>query len=310
MFWVNLKRIIRSGFFGFLRNGFVSLSSVLVMIVTLFAIASILFTSAFLSFTLEWLKDKVDIRVTFIVEAGEEEVLDIQRILEEFPEVKSAVYSSREDELNKFVERYKNDQASLQALEEIGENPFGAAINIKAENPGQYEGTANFLESSNFLSKDGLPIIDGINFDRNQNAIDRLSDIISTTERLSFIIALILVVISILITLNTIRLAIYISKDEISVMKLVGASPIYIKGPFVVAGILYGVFASVVTAVILFPVTFWLSVSTERFLAEIGFIFYDYYLSNFGQIFLIILLAGIVIGAISSYLAAHRYLRN
>jgi len=308
MFWVNIKRIIRSGFFNFFRNGFVSLSSVLVMLVTLFTIGSVIFMGAILDSTLEALKDKVDIRVTFVTNALESDILNLQKTIEGMPEVEYVVYTSRDEALARFTERHQGDQLVLQALEELGENPLGASLNIKAKDPTQYEGVANFLQTGSFLSGDSSPIIDRVNFFQNKPAIDRLSNIINASEQLGFILALVLAFVSVLITFNTIRLAIYISREEISVMRLVGADPFYIKGPFVFSGILYGLFAGVLTLLIFFPMTFWLGGVTERFF--IGLNIFNYYLENFGQVAIIIIFSGVAIGAISSYLAARRYLRK
>ena len=135
-----------------------------------------------------------------------------------------------------------------------------------------------------------------------------MNTIIDGARKLGFLVTLILIIISIIITFNTIRLAIYISREEISVMKLVGASAAYIKGPFVVGGTLYGLFAGLLTLAIFFPVTFWLGDVTEKFF--IGLNVFEYYLINFFQITLIILFSGIIIGSISSYLAAQRYLKD
>ncbi len=298
---------MRSGFFNFFRNGFVSLSSVLVMVVTLFVIGSVIFLGAILNSTLEIIKDKVDIRVTFVSSAQEEDITRLKDTLEKLPEVEYVIYTSKEGALEKFTERHKDDQLILQALEELGENPLGASLNIKAKDPQQYEGIALFLQEGDLASQGGTSIIDKINFSQNKPAIDRLSNIIAASERSAFVITLVLVIISVLITLNTIRLIIYISREEISVMKLVGASPSYIKGPFIVGGILYGFFAALLVMIIFFPVTVWLGDATGEFF--VGLNVYDYYLSNFWQIALIVFASGVAIGAISSYLAVRRYLR-
>ena len=114
-------------------------------------------------------------------------------------------------------------------------------------------------------------------------------------------------IISIIITFNTIRLAIFISRDEISVMRLVGASSRYIKGPFVVSGILYGIVSAFLVLVVFFGLTYWLGNLSKNFF--VGLDLFDFYLKNFGQIFLIIFGSGIALGAIASYLAVRRYLR-
>jgi len=86
----------------------------------------------------------------------------------------------------------------------------------------------------------------------------------------------------------------------------VGASSTYIRGPFIVGGMLYGLIAGIITLVLFYPVTAWLGKETANFF--IGINIFDYYISNFGQIFLIIIVSGVVIGAISSFLAVRRYL--
>ncbi|MEK7552291.1 MAG: permease-like cell division protein FtsX [Patescibacteria group bacterium] len=305
--FVHIKRIIRSGFFNFFRNGFVSFSSVLVMLVTLFVIGSVIFSSAILNSTLEALKDKVDIRVTFVTTAEEQEILNLKDKLEALSEVENVSYTSREEALVNFKQRHGDDQLILQALEELGDNPLGSSLNIKAKDPSQYESVANFLQNKEPVSNSGASIIDKINFFQNKTAIDKLSNIINSSEKLGFIITAVLVIMSVLITFNTIRLAIYISRDEISVMKLVGADSSYIRGPFVVSGVLYGFFASVLTLLIFFPTTLWLADMSNRFF--ISFNAFDYYMQNFLEISAMIVLSGIVIGAISSYLASRRYLK-
>ena len=117
-----------------------------------------------------------------------------------------------------------------------------------------------------------------------------------------------LIIISILITFNTIRLAIYISKDEIGVMRLVGAGNMYIRGPFVIAGIFYGIVAALITTGLFYPITLSIKRHTEDIYGGIDL--FRYYISNFNQIFMIILVSGVALGAVSSYLAVRRYLKD
>lgn len=308
MIWVTIKRVIRSGFFGFWRNSFVSLSSILVMLVTLFVIGSVIFSGAMLRYTLNQIRDKVDINVYFISSASTEDIMSIKGDLEKLPEVLLPVeYISREDALAQFKKRHENDEFTLQALDEIGENPLGANLNIRAKDPSQYESIANFLNSKNALSKDGASIIDKVNYYQNKDAIEKLTKIINSANKLGFILTVFLIVISILITFNTIRLVIYMSKDEISVMRLVGASTSYIRGPFFVAGGLYGFVSAILTLILFYPITLWLSRMTEDFFD--GFNIFSYYTANFGQVFLIIVFSGIIIGSVSSWLAVRKYLK-
>jgi len=307
MWWTNTKRIIKYGSVNFIRNSFVSLSTMLVMTITLFVIGSLIFIGATLNATLNQVRDKVDINVYFVPSADEGSILALKKSIEALPEVKSAEYVSREQALENFRARHQNDQLTLQALEELEENPLGASLSIRAKETSQYEGIAAFLENDAAVSPGTLPIIEKVNFFQNKVAIDRLSRIIDSAERFGIGIIIFLLIASIMITFNTIRLAIYTARDEISVMKLVGAGNWYVRGPFVFEGVLYGVVAGILTLILFYPLTLWLGPLTEGFFNDINI--FQYYLDNFGQIFLIIMGTGVVLGAISSYLAVRRYLR-
>lgn len=311
MFWTNTKRILKSGFVNFFRNGFVSLAAILVMSITLFAIGSLLFSSVLLEDSLNQLKDKVDINVYFVTTAEEEDVKIIQKAIEGLPEVSEVIYVSREMALERFKERHKDDQLTLQALEELGENPLGATLSVKAKETSQYEGIAEFLESDTALSITETPIIDKVNYFKNKVAINKLTEIIESSKKSNLFKTILLIFISVLITFNTIRLAIYNSREEIRVMKLVGAGNWYVQGPFIVGGTMYGVFSSIIALILFYPVTQWFGPIFYPFsffsnLEDINLL--AYYSSNFTEIFLTVFGVGIVLGVVSSYLAVKRYI--
>lgn len=306
MLWVNIKRVVKAGFVSFWRNGFVSLASVLVMTVTLFVIGSVIFLLATLDSSLTDLKSKVDVNVYLDTSAIEQEIISLKTSLESLPEVKSVEYISSAQALENFKKRHENDSPTLEALAEVSSNPLGAVLNIVAKDPGQYETISNFLKSDNALSQDQQIIVRKVNYEDNKKAITVLSKIIDSAKKLGLAVTTVLVVISLLIIFNTIRLAIYTSREEISVMRLVGASNKYIRGPFIISGIMYGVLAGILTLVIFYPLTYWLGSATANFFSGIDV--YQYYIANFGQIFGIIMGSGIVLGAISSYLSVRRYL--
>ena len=119
-------------------------------------------------------------------------------------------------------------------------------------------------------------------------------------------VTLLLVIMSIVITFNTVRLAIYISREEISVMRLVGASNKYVRGPFVVEGIIYGFVASIITLTVFWGLTYYFGSFTQRMF---GINIFDYYSDNFINIFATIILSGVLLGMVSSYLAVRKYLK-
>jgi cell division transport system permease protein len=153
----------------------------------------------------------------------------------------------------------------------------------------------------------GANLIYNVNYSKNKIVIDKLTAITAGVERVSVALLFLLIGIAIVITFNTIRLAIYISREEIAIMRLVGANNTFVRGPFVVEGAMYGMVAAIVASALFYPATLWLKNATEDFYGGID-LFY-YYITNLNQIFLVLLCVGVGLGIVSSYLAVRRYLK-
>ena len=304
---IHAKRIIRTGWNSFVRSGFTSIASILIMTITLFVMTSLIFVQASLNASLNEIKDKVDVTIYFVPGADEASILKVEDSLKKLPEIKTISYTTAVEALSNFKDKHSNDYLTLQALDELNDNPLGASLNIKANDPSQYESISKYFENDNALSKGALTIIDKIDYSQNKIVIDRLTSIISGAKNLGFAVSIVLMIISIIITFNTIRLIIFMSKDEIAVMRLVGAGTKYVQGPFIVSGILVGVCAALLTILIFIPVSIWLGNNMTDF---IGINLYQYYKSNFLQLFIIMLGSGIALGSISSFFAISRYLRK
>lgn len=301
------KSILKSGFLNFKRGGLVSFASLLVMTVTLSVITVLILLQTVLNFSLKQLEEKVDISIYFVTKAPEERILVLKNSIEKLPEVESVVYVSANEALENFRKRHENDYTTIAALDEIKDNPLGAYLNVKAKDVSQYENIANFLKSDDALVTGSLNIIDKINYYQNKDVIDRLNAIINGASRLGFVITLLLVGISIVITYNTIRLTIFIAKEEIGIMRLVGASKTRVQGPFMIEGIIYGVLSAILAMLIFIPITSWFGKNMTGFL---GINLSSYYFSNIFQIFLILLASGVFLGVISSLLAVRKYLNK
>ena len=302
------KRIVKTGFIGFWRNGVVSLASVLMMTVTLLVIAFLIFMQAVLSFAVGQVSERVDVTIYFAPEATEVEIAELNQKIEENSLVQDTVFTTRDEALEQFLERHAADQLTLAALEELGENPLGASLSIKAAAPSDYDIIISDLTSEGLLSIGEDSIIEQVNYQQNQEILRRLQETIGTFRVVGSGLTIFFMVISILITLNTIRLAIYASREEVEIMRLVGAENPYIRGPFVVQGILYGFVSSVLTLAILYPATLWMSEKTAGFFG--GLDLYLYYAKNFTQLFIIIVTAGVLLGVVASLLAIRKYLRK
>jgi len=303
----SLRRIFKAGFVGFWRNTYVALASIFVLTVALFVIGATVFINELLSTTLQTLQSKVDINVYFVPDAPDEEVERIRNAVAALPDVANVQFTSAEEALLQYRERNQGNEISLQALDELDENPLGANLAILAKETSQYESIARFLEEQRELEQPQTPVIDEINYSRNKDSIDTLTSIIGAVEQASFTIMIILLVAAILITFNTVRLAIYTSREEIAIMRLVGASNMFIRGPFMLQGLMYGFISGVLALLIFYPLLVWVGPRTETFF-ELNL--FNYYIANFGQIFGLLVGIGVVLGLISSMFAVARYLRT
>src|SRR3989338_4643615 len=299
---VQLRRAIKEGIINFWRNGLVSVAATLVMVLALFVIGSLLFSNVLLTSALSRIEEEVDISVYFKKEAAEDEILSVKSALSQLPQVKSVTYVSEDEALERFKTRHAANALITQSLDELDDNPLQASLNIRAGDTGQYEVIARFLDSSAYSK-----LIDKINYFQNQVVIERLSGFLAAARAVGFGATLVFSLIAMLVVFNTIRLAIYTLRDEIAVKRLVGATSRHVRAPFVVEGALYGAISAVVSIIIFYPITMWLGPASVRFFG--GPNLFDYYLSNFFEIFLILFVMGVLLGVISSSVATRRYLR-
>lgn len=301
--WRYLRRITKLGLVNFWRNRWVSLATVLVMVLAIFTIGSLIFLNVLLTSSLERLQDKVDITIYFKIDAPDDEISMLRDAVEKLDEVRAVAYVSREEALARFRERHSNNALITQSLDELGDNPLEASLNIKAKEPSQYESITRFLDAGVFAN-----IVDKIDYHQNRIVIERLSGILSASRRLGAGISITLVAIAVLVAFNTIRLAIFTSREEISVMRLVGATNRYIRGPFMVEGVLHGVLAAVISLIIFYPLTLWLGPAAERFFG--GPNLFQYYGAHVLEFALVLLVLGVFLGSASSMFAVRRYLRE
>ena len=305
--FTNTRRIFKAGFINFWRNAVVSLSAIFVMTVALFVVGTTMIASVFLQSSMQSIKDKVDVNIYFNASAEENDIFLMKRSIEALPEVKEVTYISRDQAIQNFKDRHQNDYLMTQALDELVDNPLGAILNIKAKDTSQYEAIAKHIKEEQDTASPGNTLIYNVNYSKNKVVIDKLTAITAGVERVSLAVLLVLIAIAIVITFNTIRLAIYISREEIAIMRLVGANNTFVRGPFIVEGAMYGMVSAIVATALFYPVTLWMKGATQDFYGGIDLFFY--YIANLNQIFLVLLGVGVFLGILSSFLAVRRYLK-
>lgn len=299
---LTVRRIIKAGFQDFWRNGWLSAATVSVMALALSMVMGLLLLSVLTEALIANLENKIDVAVYFNPGTVETDILKIKNDLFSLPEVKNVAYVSEEDALVRFKERHKDDPVISQALEELDVNPLEASLNIKVKDTEMFPAVVSFLEKSEYQS-----IVSKVNYYENKDVIMRLTAAISAIRKGGAVISIILAVIAMLVAFNTIRITIYTLKDEIGIMKLVGATNWFVRGPFLIAGALYGVVASLVTMLVFYPLVFGLSPAMSRFFPGADLL--QYFQHNFLTLWLILLGVGVVLSVAGSVIAIGKYLK-
>ncbi len=298
-----LSRIFHFGIKNFTRNGWLSVATVAIMTLALIVFAGLILFGYTTQQAAASIEDKIDISVYFLTNTSEDQILNIQQSLQGLPEVASVNYISRDQALATFQQNHANDQTISQAINALDTNPLEASLNIKAKDPSQYGDIASYLASPNLAQ-----YIDTVSYTQNQDVIQRLANIVSTVERGGWVVTIFLAIIAGLVVFNTIRIAIYANRDEISIMRVVGASNSLVRGPFVVDGMLCGAIAAIASLIIVAPGVYFTSPYLNVFIP--GLNLFQYFYTNILQLLIYELLFGVVIGGLSSFFAVRRYLRN
>lgn len=299
---VTLVRIIKYGFQSFVRNGLLTVSTITIMILALFTFEGLLLFNAVAKTAIESLQEKIDISVYFKTNVSEDTILNIKRSLEGLNEVKSTEYVSKEEALARFKEKHQDDEVITQTLAELEDNPLLASINIKADDPRNYGIIADYLTKANLND-----VIEKVTYAQNKLVIDRLTAIIDALKKGGVLLTLFLSLIASLVTFNAIRLAIYSNSDQISVMRLVGASNSFIRGPYIIEGVFYGIVAAVFSFLLWLPLIKMISPYLMRFITNINLL--EYLNTHLTSLFFYPLIFGVVLGMISSAVAIRRYLK-
>ena len=294
----DLKRIIKTGLNEFFRNITLSISTILIMTMVVSLVTIFYFINSVSELIIADIENKVDISVYFKEEATASDISNVQIEISNISEVSSIVYITKNEVLANFIIQHKNDIELIESLTELGYNPFLDTLNIKTWDKSQYSPLTNLIETANFSD-----IIDNVDYHKRKESIDKIFSITAGINNIILLLSIVFGFIAVLISFNTVKIAIYNSKEEISVMKLVGASNKFVRGPFIVQGILIGFIAALITFILTFLITYFFNSSVN------GINMFSIFLNSFFFIILFQLVVGIGLGVLSSYIAIAKYLK-
>jgi cell division transport system permease protein len=303
-FW----RIIHTGIVNLIRNFGLASAAIAVMIVTLTLILFSFVTNAAFNNTIAQITGKIDISVYLQDSVSAVQSQNFVSQIKKQPGVSKVVYLTKQQALQNYINSNQGNQDLITAATETG-NPIPATIQIFPTNLNLVPSLKNFLVKPQYAS---LQVSGSPSYNGNQKvAIDNITHATNVLRKIGVIAIAVFILISALIIFYTIQMAIFNRRDEITIMRLLGASTNYIRGPFVVESAIYGILAAVISVFVIY-IAFSASSGALQS-STLGLIDVNYANQYFDNHFLILLTGevafGIVIGTVFSILATHRYLK-
>ncbi len=299
----NFIRILKFAFTDFLRNKGISLAAIFVLVVTVMLATCLLFFWGASDYLLLQIQNKIDITAYFKEEIQEQDIILVKDKISKSSFVKEVEYISKDQALEDFKRKYGENEVLAKALFEVGGNPFLPSLNIKTDgNPEQFKEVSDILAGENFAE-----LIEKVDFSEKKDIINTVFSIRSSITKTGLVLGFVLIVIAIMVVFNTIKLTVSSLKEEISTMKIVGATNWFIRGPFIIQGAIYGFIAFVICFIISMMGFHFLSDKIYTILP--GFNSFKYFISNIWIFILVQIIFGVGVGVISSFFAVRRHLK-
>ncbi|MDP3244530.1 MAG: permease-like cell division protein FtsX [bacterium] len=302
--FISLARAIRFAFQQMRRNLWLSIATITLLVLPLLSINIVLGLGALAQTASSSIQDKVDVSVYFKTTTTNDQVQSIRESLLSMTEVKQADFVSREGALERFKTRHANDPTILESLNELAENPFGATLAVKARSMNDYPKIMTTLEQPAYSD-----LIEEKNFDDHRETISRIDHLMKNVRSFGAGVAALFSLIAILIVLNSIRMAIYTHREEIGIMRLVGAGGWFIRGPFLFEALFFSLVAIIITLLIIYPSINMLQPYLNNLFEGMDVDMLRYFNHNFLLIFGGEFLGIVILTFLSTALAIRRYLK-
>lgn len=300
---ISFLRIIKTGFVNFLRNRWLSATATIVMVITLVIFSILFLLFGVTSYSVSTIRERVDVSVYLKKGLVEDRIMALKTQLQADPQIKEVDYVSAEQALADFKQKHVSSDNIIQAVNELDENPLLATLHIKANNLDDYPKISEKLAGPQYQG-----VVEKVNFNDNREVIDRLNRILKIIVGAGLGLTGIFSIIAILVIFNALALTIYNRKEEVEIMRLVGATNWYIRGPFLTEAVIYSFFSTIITGFLLIPIF-------RSFLPKIGqFVnpqvsLFNQNIFNYWYLLLILLLLSLILSTFSTLLAIRKYLK-
>jgi len=287
---------------GFTRNLSTTLGSIVTIFLSLFIIGVFMVGGAIVNNIVESVEGEVSITCYIADDASQSDIQELQSYIRNIEGVSSVSFTTKEQAL----ENFRNMSSSSEIVDELGGNPLPASINVELSDPQMVSEVANDIEANETFRRiaDEDNPADSLKY--GQRTVERLFSVTNYIRYVGIALIVLLVFIALVFINNTIRLAIMARRKEIAIMRLVGASNGFIRGPFLMEGALHAVIGAAIAIGVLQLLRQVLLPTLQN---SLTFLPIEVPGNTFLVIYLVLLVSGLVIGLVGSALAMRRYLK-
>ncbi|MFH0828671.1 MAG: permease-like cell division protein FtsX [Candidatus Kerfeldbacteria bacterium] len=301
----SFTRVTRFAFQNFWRDIWLSTVTIVIFVLAISLVGILSAVKVVTDQAISVLRSKVDVTITFKAKTSESLVLELKSKLEQLPETSSVTYMSADDNLENFKKLHADDPTITEGTDVLQANPFGPSLKVQARSLEEYATISKLFNDSAYAPS----IESGKSVESNRIAIEKLSNFTKSVNRFSVALTIIFSIIAILVVINTMRIAIYSHREEIGIMKLVGASNWFVRGPFLIESVLIGILAAILSSLLLIGGISLLSGWFNTLFQGYDVNMTAYFMQHFISIFWVPLVGAVILSMASAGIAVGRYLR-
>lgn len=298
---LSLFRIIKFSFQDIFRNIWLTIITVTILVIALFSVNMLITIRLISDNAVLAVKEKINISLYIKADTPETEIIALKNKISGFDKVRDVTYISKQNALDSFREKYKNNQSVLVALKELGRNPLSPSLTIS---PKDFNNSNLLINELKMLDNQ---IIESRDFSDNTIILEKINNITKRVNQVGLIIIALFILTSLLIVYNTIRVAIYTHRQEIEIMRLVGASNFFIYMPYICSALVYSLLSVLIIIAIFYPFLSLLQPYLEIFFTDYNINILAYFVNNFAFIFGIQFIAIMIINSLTSLFAVRKY---
>ena len=301
---ITILRIFGTSFRNFFRNAWIGVATMFVFGMAILSVNVLLGVQAVMNRAAHALEDRVDVTLTFRTATPAPVLTQLKLYALSLPQVKSVELISAQDALQRFRARYASQPKILAALEELSSNPLGAQMIVKAREPDQYPFIVQALQSPQYA-----PFIQKQTYEDHRGAIVRIQAIADQARLAGSILVALFALFGLLTVVNAVRVAVYTQREEIAIMRLVGASSVFIRAPFVLQTVWFGVVALVAVSFATYAIITYIDPALQPvFDGEVGLL--SLVQEQGPRVFLLQLVTLIALMSSTAWIAVGRYIKR